>query len=76
MDGKLRGMTSFSDTAWQRTARLRQAIHDLPFNTELAAGSLSRARFQGYIIQDALYLGQYSRVLEHDRFRLQRSPPR
>jgi thiaminase (transcriptional activator TenA) len=56
-------MTSFSDTAWQRTARLRQAIHELPFNTELAAGSLSRARFQGYVIQDALYLGQYSRVL-------------
>jgi thiaminase (transcriptional activator TenA) len=56
-------MTSFSDTAWQRTARLRQAIHDLPFNTELAAGSLSRARFQGYITQDALYLGRYSRVL-------------
>ena len=56
-------MTSFSETAWQRTARLRAAIHQLPFNTELAAGSLSRARFQGYVIQDALYLGQYSRVL-------------
>ncbi len=55
-------MTRFSDAAWQRTARLRQAIHDLPFNTELADGSLGRARFQGYVIQDALYLGQYSRV--------------
>src|SRR5665213_465325 len=56
-------MTSFSEAAWQRTARLRQAIHDLKFNTELADGSLSRARFQGYVIQDALYLGQYARVL-------------
>jgi thiaminase/transcriptional activator TenA len=56
-------MTSFSDTAWQRTTRLRRAIHQLPFNTELAAGSLSRARFQGYVIQDALYLQQYARVL-------------
>ncbi len=56
-------MTSFSEAAWQRTARLRQAIYDLPFNTELADGTLSRARFQGYVIQDALYLGQYSRVL-------------
>ncbi len=56
-------MTSFSETAWQRTARLRAAIHQLPFNTELAAGSLSRARFQAYVIQDALYLGQYSRIL-------------
>jgi len=56
-------MTHFSDAAWQRTARLRQAIDALPFNTELAAGTLSRERFQGYIVQDALYLAQYSRVL-------------
>jgi thiaminase/transcriptional activator TenA len=56
-------MTSFSDAAWQRTARLRQAIHALPFNTELADGTLSRPRFQGYVIQDVLYLGQYARIL-------------
>jgi thiaminase (transcriptional activator TenA) len=56
-------MTTFSETAWPRTARLRQAIDALDFNTELAAGTLSRERFQGYIVQDALYLGQYSRVL-------------
>ena len=56
-------MTQFSDSAWQRTARLRAAIDALPFNTELAAGTLSRERFQGYIVQDALYLGQYSRVI-------------
>lgn len=56
-------MTQFSDAAWQRTAHLRRAIDDLPFNTELAEGTLSRERFQGYIVQDALYLGQYSRVL-------------
>jgi thiaminase/transcriptional activator TenA len=42
---------------------LRQAIHELPFNVELAAGSLSRARFQTYITQDAIYLGQFSRAL-------------
>jgi thiaminase (transcriptional activator TenA) len=56
-------MTLFSDAAWQRTTRLREAIHRLPFNTELAAGSLARARFQAYIIQDALYLGRFSRAL-------------
>lgn len=56
-------MTQFSEAAWQRTARLRAAIDALPFNTELAAGRLSRERFQGYIIQDALYLAQYSRIL-------------
>jgi thiaminase (transcriptional activator TenA) len=56
-------MALFSDQAWQRTAPLRAAIHALPFNTELAAGTLSRKRFQGYIIQDALYLAEYSRTL-------------
>lgn len=56
-------MTTFSETAWQRTARLRRAIHELPFNRELAAGTLSPGRFRVYIIQDAIYLGQYSRTL-------------
>lgn len=56
-------MTAFSDQAWQRTAPLRAAIDALPFNTELAAGTLDRARFQTYIVQDALYLDQYGRAL-------------
>lgn len=56
-------MTRFSEEAWQRTAALRAAIHALPFNTELAAGVLARDRFQHYIVQDALYLGQFSRAL-------------
>jgi thiaminase (transcriptional activator TenA) len=53
----------FADAAWQRIARLRAAIHALPFNRELAAGTLSSERFRGYITQDALYLGQYARIL-------------
>src|ERR1700747_434543 len=56
-------MSGFSNEAWQRTAALREAIHSLPCNTELASGSLSRDRFQTYIIQDAIYLGQFSRAL-------------
>ena len=56
-------MTSFSQEARQRTQILRAAIHELPFNTELAAGTLGRDRFQHYITQDALYLGQFSRAL-------------
>lgn len=55
--------STFSDTAWERIARLLRAIHELPFNTELADGALSRERFRGYIMQDALYLGQYARIL-------------
>jgi len=53
----------FSDKAWERNVALRAAIHQLPFNTELAAGTLPPERFRYYITQDALYLAQYSRVL-------------
>jgi thiaminase/transcriptional activator TenA len=56
-------MTSFCDHAWQHTTELRAAIHNLPFNRELAAGTLDQARFQFYITQDALYLDQYARIL-------------
>ena len=56
-------MTRFTDAAWERNGALRAAIHALPFNRELAAGTLSVERFRGYIVQDALYLAQYSRVL-------------
>ncbi len=56
-------MNRFSETARQRTRALRAAIDALPFNTELAAGTLAHKRFQHYIIQDALYLGQFSRAL-------------
>jgi thiaminase (transcriptional activator TenA) len=56
-------MTRFSQGARERTQALRAAIGALPFNTELAAGSLARDRFQHYVTQDALYLGQFSRAL-------------
>jgi len=56
-------MTEFSDAAWQHTLSLRAAISELPFNQELAAGTLSIERFRFYVVQDALYLGQYSRAL-------------
>jgi thiaminase/transcriptional activator TenA len=56
-------MIRFSEQAWQDTQALRAAIHALPFNRELAAGTLARNRFQHYIMQDAVYLGQFSRAL-------------
>src|SRR4051812_16730013 len=56
-------MTRFSDEAWARIAGLRAAIDRLAFITELTAGTLRRDRFQTYILQDALYLGQFSRAL-------------
>src|SRR5260370_32399297 len=57
------GMMRFTEEARERTAALRAAIHRLPFNTELAQGTLAPERFRFYILQDALYLAQYSRVL-------------
>ena len=56
-------MTSFSEDAWRTTADVRQRIIDLPFNRELAAGTVSTERFRYYMVQDALYLEQYARAL-------------
>ena len=56
-------MSGFCDHAWQRTTELRSAIHGMPFNRELAAGTLRQDRFQFYIRHDALYLDDYSRIL-------------
>ena len=54
---------SFCDAMWEEVAPLRRAILEQPFLRELANGSLSNASFQHYIIQDSLYLSEYSRVL-------------
>jgi len=56
-------MSRFSEEAWERVAALRAAVHRLPFNTELAAGTLAPERFRFYIAQDAIYLGEYAKVL-------------
>ena len=55
--------SGFCEQVWDENAALRAAIHALPFNRELAAGTLDPARFRFYITQDALYLDQYARVL-------------
>jgi thiaminase/transcriptional activator TenA len=56
-------MTGFSARVWQGTTELRAAIHALPFNLELADGTLPAEKFRFYIVQDALYLDQYARTL-------------
>src|SRR5215203_3943718 len=43
----------YSGQAWARNADLYEAIRTMPFNAELAAGSLSEERFRHYITQDA-----------------------
>lgn len=56
-------MTGFVAEARKANANLRKAIHELPFNRELAAGTLRQDRFQEYLIQDGLYLTDYARAL-------------
>src|SRR5437763_3717031 len=53
----------FSRAAWERNAATYEAIRAMPFNAELAAGSLSEARFKHYITQDAHYLVGFGRAL-------------
>lgn len=54
---------SFSQSAWDVCAPIRKAIHELPFNRELALGTLGRPAFRQYMIQDAIYLVAYARTL-------------
>jgi len=54
---------SFSGDAWQRILPLYAAILELPFNRELAAGTLARERFTFYLLQDAHYLTYFGRAL-------------
>lgn len=53
----------FCARAWERTARLQQAVVQHPFNTALAEGSLSRECFAFYIVQDARYLVGFAQAL-------------
>lgn len=56
-------MTSFTDAMWTEIDPHYRAILELPFNRELAQGTLSRDRFVFYMIQDAHYLGAFARAL-------------
>ena len=47
---------TFSKDAWAKNAARFETIRSMPFNEELAKGTLSRERFQHYMIQDAHYL--------------------
>jgi thiaminase/transcriptional activator TenA len=54
---------SFSREAWDRNAATYEIIRTMPFNAELAAGTLSETRFKHYITQDAHYLIGFGRAL-------------
>src|SRR5262245_716762 len=54
---------AFSRRAWDRNAPIYEVIRTMPFNAELAAGTLSEAKFKHYITQDAHYLIGFGRAL-------------
>ncbi len=54
---------SFCAAAWDKIANIRKAIHAHPFLDGLAQGTLPRAVFQRYILQDSHYLADFARVL-------------
>lgn len=53
----------FSAEAWQRNAAIYGKILTMPFNADLAAGTLRQDRFRHYMIQDAHYLEGFARAL-------------
>jgi thiaminase/transcriptional activator TenA len=52
-----------TDRLWGSIGDTFKAILDHPFILGLSDGSLKRDSFRFYIVQDALYLGQYARAL-------------
>jgi thiaminase/transcriptional activator TenA len=52
-----------SAAIWRQAAPIRAAMLAMPFNRGMADGTLARAKFQHYMVQDALYLQGYARVL-------------
>lgn len=54
---------SFTQELRRETELLRNRILDMPFNRDLAAGTLPQEVFRGYIIQDAHYLEGFARAL-------------
>lgn len=54
---------SFTEDLATATAEIRRQIHTMPFNRELADGTLPPEVFQTYIVQDAHYLEGFARAL-------------
>jgi thiaminase/transcriptional activator TenA len=53
----------FTRELWEAAAPIYESILSHPFVTELVEGSLQQDRFRFYLIQDALYLSEFARVL-------------
>jgi len=63
-------MTRWSEQAWHLVEPVYGRIIRHPFVCALADGTLPREKFEYYLRQDSLYLGEYFRVLAHTASRL------
>jgi thiaminase/transcriptional activator TenA len=55
--------TSGTEAVWQRIAPVYEDVLAHPFLTGITDGSLPRAAFARYVVQDGLYLREYARSL-------------
>lgn len=53
----------WTQQAWKSIGPLYQEILDMPFIEQLSEGTLPKEKFQFYMVQDAMYLADYGRVL-------------
>ena len=56
-------MRPYRDVLWSDMEPIYRAILEHPFVTGLTEGSLPRAAFRHYVVQDAHYLRGYARAL-------------
>ena len=54
---------SWTKDVWAESAKIFEGIKALPFIKELADGSLDPSRFDRYIAQDEVYIGNYGRQM-------------
>ena len=54
---------SWTKDVWAESAKIFEGIKGLPFIKELADGSLDPSRFDRYIAQDEVYIGNYGRQM-------------
>lgn len=62
--------SKWSQQAWEAARPVYEAILELPFVKELAAGTLPADKFMFYLCQDTLYIDNYCRVLANIASRL------
>lgn len=56
-------MTRWSEQAWNKALKIYNAILEQPFLREMADGSLAVEKFNRYLAQDEVYLGNYGRAM-------------